>query len=106
MNWRALTDTVIRACRDTFGEPLIYVPGTGAPYSVQGIFDENTELVDRPGTVPVENYQATVNFLAKDIVLGPVQGDMVTNVRTSKSYRISWVDYDGWAKYTCYLEEY
>lgn len=86
MNWQNLTDKAVTICRETFGEQATYIPATGSPYEIKGIFDSESLAVDPDTQAVVSVYQPRLGVRKADIPNGPKDGDQVT-VR-EKTYRI------------------
>lgn len=112
IDWDSL---VLGPCMGVFGEPVDYAPAAGTPtFRVSGVFDEAYRSIAPMGDGPFPSSELSAlgapgAITAEMPVLGvqlsafpvpPVQGDLLTIVRTSESYVVKEVQPDGhgWAK--------
>lgn len=92
-------------CRDTFGEAVLYQPKVGPPFEVRGIFEDATSYRDIESMIDVEGTTAFIDFHSDDITFKPLRSDTVLIKRTGIVYRLLKCEYDGFARYRCYLTE-
>lgn len=99
-----IPDLIMTACTSTMGEPITLLSGV-TTYTLNGIYEEATDVDETEGLADIENYSAMVDFRMNDLVVIPKQRDIVTVLRTGKAYRILYVVSDGWARHRCYLRD-
>lgn len=46
MDFRNLVDNVLKKCTATFGEEVTFFPKAGGVYKIQGVFDNDFQMVD------------------------------------------------------------
>jgi hypothetical protein len=89
-DWFATMDAANGACQESFGEPVIYMPASGAPFNITGIFDEaflelivvdGVQVATEQPTLGIQTSQFTAQFKAQ-----PVQDDQLQIVRTGDVY--------------------
>ena len=93
MAFSDLTDAVLSACNDAFGESVSYTPQGSSLVAITGIFNAESAELD-PGTgIPVLSKIPTLGVKTSDIGGDPKIGDLVT-VR-SVNYKVRDFDLDG-----------
>lgn len=105
MDWRAVTDTIMGTCRNTFGETIIYQPKVGPPFQLRGIFEDATSYRDIDSVVDLEGSTALVDFLTDDLTFKPLRSDTVLIKRTGKVYKMLKCEYDGFSRTRCWLKD-
>lgn len=80
---------VLDPCMGVFGQPVTYIPASGASFVVNGIFDNAYRDVslgeygpDATSVYPVLSVNLT------DFTSNPVQGDQLTVLSTGKTYAV------------------
>lgn len=90
LDWFATMDQANGATQDAFGEPVIYMPVSGAPFNITGIFDEaflellvvdGVQVATEQPTLGIQTSQFTAQLKAQ-----PVQDDQLQIVRTGEIY--------------------
>lgn len=111
--WEQLVTRAMGACTRTFGEGsdengvalVEYLPAaTGVAYSVDGIFEATTEVIDLETGASVMTNQPRVSFALADLQGVPVEGDRVT-IR-SMQYVVVEPSFDGHGTVTLRLHRY
>lgn len=95
MSWRDLTANVMRTCRDTFGENVVYISKGLAPQSIQAIFDNEFQQVDPTTGILVVSQQPIIGILDTDLQQASGPGDRV--LIRGIEYRIVETQPDGQA---------
>src|SRR5262245_13852016 len=79
IDWDAL---VIGPAMDVFGEPVIYTPATGSPFTIHAIFDEAFVPVELIGESDVISVRPVLGIRLADFPVGydpqTAQGDRYT----------------------------
>lgn len=105
--WEQMVTRAMGACVRVFGEgpePVVYGhTAVGLTYSVDGIFEATTEVVDLDTGAPVLSNQPRVSFALADLNALPVTGD--TCVIRGKLYRVVEPEFDGQGTVTLRLHE-
>ncbi|MBF0339670.1 MAG: hypothetical protein HQL95_01740 [Magnetococcales bacterium] len=92
--WESAVADVMSACRDTFGEKVIYTSPEGSQVTVTGILDERSEVVDiSQSGVPVVSTETTFEVILTDLVVEPVVDATITT-GAGVEYRVSRVTKD------------
>lgn len=82
--------TVVAPCIAIFGEPIVYYPATGSPFSINGAFynaySEMTFSAEY-GTEISTTFPAA-GVASADFSSPPAQGDTLEVVRTGKTYKV------------------
>lgn len=99
-----IPDLIMNAAADIIGEPILIQSGI-TTVTVNGIYEEATNIDETDGLADIENFSSMVDFRAQDLSFVPKQRDIVTVPRTGKVYRIISVESDGWARHRCYLRD-
>lgn len=102
MSWNDLTDGVMRAATNTFGETVSYTPSGGSAFDVQGIFRDQFLEIDSNG-YEVLTDTPNLGVRNSDFSTTPAQGD--TLVLNSTTYTVQAVHKDGEAGSTLILQE-
>ena len=84
INW----DTaVLGAVHGVFGEPVIYTPAIGLPYTVHGVFDEAYSPLElASGFADVSTRRPVLGVRDSEFAATPKQSDQLTVVRTGVTY--------------------
>lgn len=96
IDWGALT----APCRDAFGEAVTYTPQTGAPFAINGVYDDAYVEVTAAGDgSAVTSTFPVLGVLLSDFPSPPLQGDQYTVTRTGETLVVKEVrpDSHGWA---------
>lgn len=100
VDWDALVHGPVAA---VFGEPVLYTPATGEPFTITGVFDEAYAEVQVIEGVPVSSVKPVLGVRLSDFgATPPDSGDTLTIIRTGTVYVVSNPNPDGhgWAKLT------
>lgn len=100
--WDTITDGVMRAATQVFGETVTYTPSGGSPVSKQGIFRSQYETVDAEG-FRILTEQPNLDIRNSDFSPLPAQNDIFT-IREI-DYQVQTVHNDGDAGSTILLHE-
>ncbi len=86
IDWAAL---VVAPCVSTFGEPVIYKPAIGAPFPINGVFDNayKESTMSEYGT-EIHTYFPQLGVKLSDFPTPPAQGDQLTILSTGKTYAV------------------
>lgn len=96
IDWGALT----ASCRDVFGETVTYTPQTGAPLTINGIYDDAYIEVTAAGDgSAITSTFPVLGVLLSDLPAPPLQGDQYSVARTGETLVVKEVrpDSHGWA---------
>jgi hypothetical protein len=78
MNWQVVTNQILDACKDSFGEDCIHRPLSGGTETFTGIFDAETVQIDSITGMAVLSPQPRLGVKLSDFTSEPKQGDIVT----------------------------
>lgn len=105
MDWRKLTDRVMKTCVRTFGEKkkAVYLPKNQEPYRIKGIFDRDHAEIS-PGTNLLVSTNRPVFIVAKsEMKCEPQEQDKI--LIDDKEYSVIDPQWDGWAEYKLFIHE-
>jgi len=98
VDWDALVHGSVERA---FGEPVLYAPAAGAPFTISGVFDEAYGQVEIVEGAPVSSVVPVLGVrLSAFGATPPDTGDRLTISRTGTVYAVSNVKPDGhgWAQ--------
>jgi len=75
MAWKDRVNNLLGSAVRTFGEDVTFLPKTGSPYTVQGIFDRKHIEVSIGQNIPILSFHPTLGINLNDFVIAPKQGD-------------------------------
>lgn len=104
--WEEIVGKAMDACTRAFGEGADQVTYThlgGAPYTIDGIFEANSEAADPDTGAMVLTNTPQISFRLSAMQRIPRQGDQV-QIR-GKAYRVAEPDFDGQGTVTLRLHE-
>ena len=104
MNWHIATDSIMHASTVTAGEYVILI-SDGVQQTVLGIFAERTNFDETDSQANIENFEAVIDFRSGSLLGVPRRKDQVRVPRLNKTYIITFVESDGWARHRCYMKE-
>lgn len=80
-----------------FGEPVLYQPSGGEPFTITGVFNEAyRELAAVGEAIPISGERPVLGVRLAEFVTGePRQGDALTLTRTGEAYWVREVRKDG-----------
>ena len=78
-----------------FGEPVIYIPMAGAPYSMNMVYDEANKDMTLADGMGVNTSKPIVSGRLLLFQAPPLQRDQVKIVRTGETFVVKDVDTDG-----------
>src|SRR5690348_13864215 len=93
MDWEDHVEGIQDTCLDVFGvgdDEVSYSPAAGGgPFTLNGIFDRETEIV-QGDTI---TFRPTLELKLADLAVDPEQDDSVTIA--GETYKVDWVRKDG-----------
>lgn len=94
--WERMVDQAMADCTATFGDgagAITYQHPDGQPYTLDGIFEAESEEVDPDTGVKIISNNPQVSFRLSDLERMPDMGDLVT-IRGA-TYRVKEPQFDG-----------
>lgn len=87
---------VIGPLMAVFGEPVQYRPRTGAPLTINGVFDDayQKEMLFSDASIELTTVQAVLGVQISQFPVMPAQNDQLTIVRTGAAYVVKDVRVD------------
>jgi hypothetical protein len=89
-------EALLGACNDAFGEPVTYIPATGSPFAITGIFDQayrEVSLIE--DAVPITTEQPVLGVRLSEFAAAPLQGDKLSIASVNATYIVREVRLDG-----------
>lgn len=93
MSWSNLTDGVMRAATQAFGEVVVYTPSGGSAFEIDGIFRSQFSTIDVDSGFEVLTETPNLGIRNNDFTTPPAQGD--TLVVNGTTYTVQTVHKDG-----------
>lgn len=89
---------VLAPVMGVFGEPVTYMPATGSPFSITGVFDEAyTSVVMQEGGVPMTTESPLLGVRVAEFPQGrpPRKGDLLSIASVNSVFTVKDVRFDG-----------
>jgi hypothetical protein len=94
VSWGVIADLATKAVRETYGQSVVYTPGTGAPVTLRAVFDALYEVVQLLDGVPVTTQRPVLDVRLADLgTVAPAIGH--TLVIGTDGYEVTDVQIDG-----------
>lgn len=93
MSWSSVTDQIVKAGVDAFGETVTYKPAVGTQYDIKGVFGRITVEETAGQTAAMVGFRTTVGVRRADLQADPAIGDQI--IFNSVTYNVISSEEDG-----------